>query len=177
MATPDARGGTGGGGLPVDDVDAIVAAWARERPDLDLAPLEVLSRVSRIARRVDRVRSTAFAAHGLDTWEFDVLAALRRAGDPYELSPGELVRVTMVTSGTMTTRVDRLLGRGLVERHPSPNDRRGILVRLTPAGSRAVDAAMIDLVAAERTLVADLPERTRAELVDGLRAVLTRLEA
>ena len=80
-----------------DEVDRLVAAWARERPDLDVRPLEVLSRVTRLARHVDRARGTAFAAHDLDGWEFDVLAALRRAGRPYMLSPGALVAQTLVT--------------------------------------------------------------------------------
>ena len=102
--------------MPADDVDRIVSAWRRERPDLDVTPLEVLSRVSRLARRLDRVRGTAFAQKGLDGWEFDVLSALRRAGTPYELSPGQLVTETLVTSGTMTNRVDRLVARGWVER-------------------------------------------------------------
>src|SRR6188768_2395005 len=87
-----------------DEVDRLVAAWARERPDLDVRPLEVLSRVTRLARHLDRARSTAFEAHQLEVWEFDVLAALRRAGRPYVLSPGQLLAQTMVTSGTMTNR-------------------------------------------------------------------------
>src|SRR5689334_20098722 len=114
-----------------DEVDRIVEAWRHERPDLDVAPLEVLSRVSRLARHLDRARSAAFTEHALESWEFDVLSALRRAGDPYELSPGQLVTQTLVTSGTMTNRVDRLTARGLVQRLPDPRDRRGVLVRLT----------------------------------------------
>src|SRR5215208_7138704 len=87
---------------PVDDVDRIVAAWRRERPDLDVSPLEILSRVSRLARRLDLARGAAFADHQLEGWEFDVLSALRRAGRPYELSPGQLVHQTLVTKGTIT---------------------------------------------------------------------------
>ena len=124
-----------------DEVERLVAAWSRERPDLDVSPLEVLSRVTRLARHLDRARRTAFAEHGLDVWEFDVLAALRRAGQPYVLSPGQLVTSTMVTSGTMTNRIDRLADRQLVERMPDPADRRGVHVRLTPAGKSRVDAA------------------------------------
>src|SRR6478609_1343015 len=124
-----------------DEVDRIVVAWQRERPDLDVAPLEVLSRVSRLARHLDRARSAAFAEHGLESWEFDVLSALRRAGAPYELSPGQLVTQTLVTSGTMTNRVDRLTARELVQRLPDPRDRRGVIVRLTPAGRATVDDA------------------------------------
>ncbi|NED86915.1 MarR family transcriptional regulator, partial [Streptomyces sp. SID11233] len=84
------------------------AAWRRERPDLDVEPLEVLSRVSRLARHLDRARRLAFAELHLETWEFDVLTALRRAGQPYQLSPGQLLTQTLVTSGTMTNRIDRL---------------------------------------------------------------------
>src|SRR3954447_3193731 len=94
-----------------DEVDELVEAWHRERADLDLAPVEVFSRVSRLARLLDNSRRAAFTAHRIETWEFDVLAALRRAGKPYQLTPGALLRQTMVTSGTMTNRVDRLAGR------------------------------------------------------------------
>ena len=117
-----------------DEVDRLVEAWQRERPDLDVAPLGVLSRVTRLARHLDRARRQAFAEHTLETWEFDVLAALRRAGRPYELSPGVLLTQTLVTSGTMTNRIDRLEARGLVDRRPDPDDRRGVLVRLTDDG-------------------------------------------
>ena len=99
-----------------DEVDRLVEAWRRERPDLDLGPMEVLSRVSRLSHHLDRARRQAFADHDIENWEFDVLAALRRAGAPYELSPGRLLRETLVTSGTMTNRVDRLVARGFVTR-------------------------------------------------------------
>ena len=118
----------------VDEVDRITAAWQRERPDLDVSPLQVLSRVSRLARHLDLARRQAFAAHDLETWEFDVLAALRRAGAPYSLSPGQLGTETLVTSGTMTNRIDRLEDRGLVRREPDPSDRRGVRVVLTDEG-------------------------------------------
>ena len=135
-----------------DEVDELVEAWARERGDLDLAPVEVFSRISRLARHLDLARRDAFSAFDIEPWEFDVLAALRRAGSPYELSPGRLLRETMVTSGTMTNRVDRLTARGFVERYPDPDDRRGVLVQLTPEGKRAVDAAFEALLAAEHEL-------------------------
>lgn len=162
--------------MPEDDVDRIVSAWRRERPELDVTPLEILSRVSRLARRLDLARGAAFAEHGLDGWEFDVLSALRRAGAPYELSPGQLVAETLVTSGTMTNRVDRLLTRGYVERHPAPTDRRGVIVRLTPEGMRAVDAALDDLLTHERDLLSDLPRADRGSLAGQLRALLVSLE-
>ena len=106
----------------MDDVDGIVEAWNRERPDLDVRPLSVLSRVTRLARHLDQVRTSAFAQHDLEGWEFDVLAALRRSGTPYALSPGQLATQTMVTSGTMTNRIDRLEGRTFVQRQPDPTD-------------------------------------------------------
>ncbi len=157
--------------VPDDEVDRIVAAWQRERPDLDVAPLEVLSRVSRLARHLDRARAAAFAERGLESWEFDVLSALRRAGVPYELSPGQLVTQTLVTSGTMTNRVDRLTARGLVERLPDPRDRRGVIVRLTRTGRRTVDDAFAGLLAREHDLLAELPADDR----DALAALLRRL--
>src|SRR4051812_18079949 len=146
-----------------DEVDALVQAWRRERDDLDLAPVEVFSRISRLARLLDLARRDAFTAHEIETWEFDVLAALRRAGEPYQLSPGQLLRETMVTSGTMTNRIDRLTERDLVERSPDPDDRRGVLVGLTAAGKRAVDGAFESLLTSERDLLAELSGGERRE--------------
>jgi DNA-binding MarR family transcriptional regulator len=160
-----------------DEVDDLVAAWQAERPDLDVKPLQVLSRVSRLARHLDRARRTAFADHGLEPWEFDVLAALRRQGPPYELSPGALLRTTLVTSGTMTNRVDRLEQAGLVRRRPDPEDKRGVLVTLTPAGQTRVDAALDDLLESEQALLASLPEDSHQTLADLLRILLAPLDA
>lgn len=150
-------------GQGVDEVDRIVAAWRRERPDLDVTPLEVLSRVSRLSRHLDLARRRAFAGRGLEAWEFDVLSALRRAGDPYQLTPTALVRQTLVTSGTMTNRISRLVQRGLVDRSSSPIDARSVQVRLTAAGRGVVDAAMAELIAGEREILAalDPPEQER----------------
>ncbi|NHN55662.1 MarR family transcriptional regulator [Calidifontibacter sp. DB0510] len=159
-----------------DEVDLIVEAWHRERPDLDVAPMHVLSRISRLARQFDRTRGTTFAAHDLESWEFDVLSALRREGRPYELSPGALGQATLVTSGTMTNRVDRLAQRGYVERRPAPTDRRGVLVRLTAKGRTVVDAAMADLLDHERALLDGLPAAERDALAIALRQLLTAVE-
>jgi DNA-binding MarR family transcriptional regulator len=156
-----------------DEVDELSEAWARERPDLDLAPVAVFSRISRLSRHLDLARRAAFASHRIESWEFDVLAALRRAGAPYELSPGRLMRQTLVTSGTMTNRVDRLAARGFVERFPDPSDRRGVIVRLTPEGRETVDAAFEELLAAEAALLADLPDDDRDRLAHLLRRLLT----
>ena len=153
----------------IDEVDVLVEAWRRERPDLDVAPLGVLSRVSRLARHLDLARREAFAAHDLEPWEFDVLAALRREGAPYTLSPGRLLQVTLVTSGTMTNRIDRLAAKGLVARVPDPNDGRGVQVVLTDAGRGRVDDALTDLLAHEREILSALPAVDRDELADLLR--------
>jgi DNA-binding MarR family transcriptional regulator len=164
-------------GIPArDEVDRIVEAWRRERPDLDVAPLAVLSRVTRLARHLDRVRSAAFTRHGLEGWEFDVLAALRRSGPPYQLSPGQLVAQTMVTSGTMTNRIDRLAGRLLVRRLPDPADGRGVMVRLEPGGQELVDAALADLLTVERDLLEALEAGDRTTLADLLRRLTTRFD-
>jgi DNA-binding MarR family transcriptional regulator len=165
------------GGPMQDEVDRLVSAWGRERPDLDVRPLEVLSRVTRLARYVDRARGTAFAAHGLDGWEFDVLAALRRAGKPYMLSPGLLVAQTLVTSGTMTNRIDRLESRGLVTRLPDPTDRRGVRVRLTTRGKEAVDSALADLLEREQELLATLTPRQQDQLSSLLRTLVVPFES
>ena len=161
---------------PTDEVDRIVDAWRRERPDLDIAPLAILSRVLRLARHLDLARGSAFAEHDLEGWGFDVLSALRREGPPYELSPGQLVAQTLVTSGTMTNRVDRLAARGLVSRGPDPSDRRGVKVRLTTAGRAVVDAAMADLLDRERILLNKLPAPERDHLAELLRGLLSPFE-
>lgn len=155
-----------------DEVDEIVAGWRRERPDLDVAPLEVLSRVSRLAAVLDERRAAAFVEHGLQAHEFDVLAALRRSGDPFELTAGELSGLTHVTSGTMTSRLDRLVARRFVTRHPDPDDGRLVRVRLTATGRRHLDAALTALVATERDLLAALPEGERPALIAALRDLL-----
>jgi DNA-binding MarR family transcriptional regulator len=157
-----------------DEVDDLSDDWARERPDLDLSPVAVFSRLGRLSRHLDLARRDAFTRHGIESWEFDVLAALRRAGTPYELSPGRLLRETLVTSGTMTNRVDRLAARGFVERNPDPEDRRGVLVRLTPEGKQAVDGAFGALLEAEARFLVELSESDQQQLADLLRRLLVR---
>ncbi|MGN6679369.1 MAG: MarR family winged helix-turn-helix transcriptional regulator [Streptosporangiaceae bacterium] len=156
-----------------DEVDELVAGWRAERPDLDLEPLQVLSRVSRLARHLDRARRTAFAAYGLETWEFDVLSALRRQGEPYQLSPGALLRATLVTSGTMTNRIDRMAASGLVRRLPDPQDKRGVLVQLTDRGLSVADAALTALLEQERGLLTGLDASERDQLASLLRLLLS----
>ena len=155
-----------------DSVDDIVAAWRRERPDLDVTPLEVLSRVSRLARHLDLARREAFARHGLEAGEFDVPAALRRSGTPYEMSPGELGTATLVSSGTTTNRLDRLESAGLILRRPDPNDRRGVRVCLTEIGRTRVDDALTDLLHSERHLLAGLTRPDQTLLAEFLKTLV-----
>ena len=157
-----------------DEVDRLMAAWKRERPDLDLSPLAVLSRITRIARHLDIARRDAFA--DLETWGFDVLAALRRAGAPHQLSPGQLMQETMVTSGTMTNRLDRLEELQLITREQDPDDGRGSLVTLTKSGVRAVDAALEGLLENERELLGTLTAKDRELLADLLSKLVTELD-
>jgi DNA-binding MarR family transcriptional regulator len=152
-----------------DEVDRIVGAWERERPDLDFTPLQVLSRVARLSRHLDRARRTAFAASDLESWEFDVLSALRREGAPYQLSPKSLLQQTLVSSGTMTNRIDRLVQRGLVERRTDPNDGRGILVVMSSVGQERVDRAISQLLTAEAELLEALSPLDQERLAALLR--------
>ena len=156
----------------MDEVDEVMAAWHRERPDLATSPMAVWSRIHRLAALLDAARKRCFAEHGLDNWEFDVLAALRRAGEPYQLSPGQLLHQTHVTSGTMTNRVDRLCDRGLVTRHAAPSDGRSVVVGLTGAGRRAVDNALEALVELEESLLAGWSAGDRESLAAMLRRLL-----
>lgn len=155
-----------------DQVDRLVAAWRRERPGLDVEPLQVLSRVVRLARHLGLARKEAFERLGLPQWHFDVLTALRRAGPPYELTPGELMAETLVSSGTMTHRIDGLEAKGLVSRQPDRADDRVVRVRITPAGRRAVDAALIQLLDRERKLLEPLSNTERDQLAGLLRRML-----
>lgn len=159
-----------------DEVDRIITAWQVERPDLDVTPLAILSRISRLDRHLDRVRRGVFTSNGLESWEFDVLSALRRAGQPYTLSPGALVTQTMVTSGTMTNRIDRMEEHGLVRRKPSPDDRRAVLVELTSSGLERVDSAFSDLLDIEHQVLAALKDSDQPALADMLRILTQQFE-
>lgn len=152
-----------------DEVDRIVSSWNRERPDLDFSPLEVLSRVGRLAKLLERARKNAFTKSKIEAWEFDVLAALRREGHPYQLSPKALLQQTLVSSGTMTNRIDRLVERDFVRRLVDPNDGRGVLVEMTAAGLTRVDAAITRLVDAEAVLLSSLSKAEQKKLAESLR--------
>ena len=161
----------------MDEVDRIVAAWRDVRPDIDVAPMEVLSRVTRLSRQLDRKRKAVFASHGLETWSFDVLSSLRRAGDPYQMSPSALTGELLVTSGTMTNRIDRLASAGWVSRQRDPADRRGILVGLTAAGRQKVDDALSDFLDLEAQMLRALDDDECASLADSLRHLVVSVEA
>jgi DNA-binding MarR family transcriptional regulator len=128
-------------------VDTILEQWRRERPDLDVGPMGLTGRLKRIGRHLSREMEKVFAAHGLNLASFDVLATLRRSGGPYRLSPGDLMANTMVTSGTVTHRVDQLVRAGYVERIKNPDDGRSVLIALTQQGLEVIDAAVTDHVA------------------------------
>ena len=163
------RSDNGGVSVSEDDVDRIVHAWRRERPDLDVTPLEVLSRVTRIAKYVENFRREAFRSSGLESFEFDVLAALRRAGDPYRMSPKNLIHETLVSSGALTHRLTKLEARGFITRRADPDDGRGVVVTLTPSGVHAVDAALSHLIHAERSLLSSLGTSEQRAVAEALR--------
>jgi DNA-binding MarR family transcriptional regulator len=163
--------------LPRDHVDAIVTQWRRERPDLDVRPLASFGRVLRLAQLADGELGRLLTGHGLQPGWFDVLAALRRAGTPYELTPGRLLEAMIVTSGGLTKRLDRMVEAGLVSRRPDPADRRGTLVRLTRKGRTTIDRALADHVANEGTLLAPLTAAEQRTLDGLLRRLLVALES
>lgn len=159
-----------------DEVDRILSDWAAARPDLDLGPLAIFSRMTRVTKHVDRARSRAFERSGLASWEFDVLAVLRRGGPPFRQSPKILVQETMVSSGTMTNRIDRMQKRGLVQRLTDPNDGRGVLVEMTEQGQTLVDAAMTRLTDAEERLLGAMPRSERERLATLLRKLAVSVD-
>jgi DNA-binding MarR family transcriptional regulator len=165
-------------GMPTtqrDAVDAIVEEWAAVRPEVDSSPIEVIGRISRLSRLVDRRLAENFARHGIEAWMYDVLATLRRGGAPYELTAGDLVDRTMVTTGAITNRIDRLLERGLVERFPGADDRRRVIVRLTAAGLDLVDEVVEGHLAVEREILSPLSDRQQQQLSGQLRSILLAL--
>ncbi len=158
-----------------DAVDRITSQWRAVRPDLDLSPVEVIGRISRLSRLVERRLAESFARYGIEAWMYDVLATLRRSGAPHELSAGELLGQTMVTTGAMTNRIDRLEQRGLVTRSTAADDRRKVLVRLTPEGLALVDEVVVGHLATERELLGALSERQQRDLAGLLRTALLGL--
>lgn len=152
------------------------AEWAAERPDLDTSPIEVVGRIGRVSRRLDAGMNAVLADHGLRRDTFDVLAALRRSGPPYELSPSDLYDRLMRSSGAVTNRLRRLEREGLVSRHPDPEDGRGLLVRLTARGRRAIDAATPPHLGNERRMLEALSTDEQRTLGQLLKTLLLSLE-
>jgi DNA-binding MarR family transcriptional regulator len=152
-----------------DGVDLILEQWRRERPDLDPAPIGVIGRISRLARELERELERVYREHGLEPGWHDVLATLRRHGAPYQLRPSEFSSTLMLTSSGTTKRLDRLEQAGLISRAPDPQDRRGVVITLTPAGLELIDAVMEAHLANERRLLDALSEPERKRLADLLR--------
>jgi DNA-binding MarR family transcriptional regulator len=162
--------------MGADAVDAMLEQWQRERPDLDVTATGILGRISRIAALVDQSMDRVFQPHGLTGGDFVLLAALRRSGKPYQLTPTELSRSMMVSSGGTTKRLDRLEVRGLIRRDPDPTDRRGTLVTLTNAGLGTIDTVASEHVQNEKRLLATLSLKQRNTLAQLLRELLLALE-
>lgn len=160
-----------------DAVDVILDQWAAERPDVDVSAIAVIGRISRLEKKLAVELARVFATHGLEGWEYDVLATLRRAGSPFELTVGELLDSMMLASGTISHRIDRLEGRGLVERRADASDKRVVRVRLTRAGRTLVDRAVVDHAANETRLLSGLSAREREQLAGLLRRLYVTLDA
>ena len=159
-----------------DHVDELLAQWRRERPDLDVAPLGVYGRLFRVVQLSDNELAKGLARYGLQQGWFDLLAALRRAGGPYELNPTSLMRATLLSSSGMTKRLDRMEEAGLIERRPDPNDRRGTLVRLTRRGKNVIDRAVETHVGNEERLLGVLTAAERRTIDRVLKRMLIELE-
>lgn len=158
-----------------DRIDRILAQWNRERPDLDTKAMGLIGRIQRAAAALRPRLDDTHGLSGLQGESFDVLASLRRSGRPYQLSPTQLYREMMLTSGAMTNRIDRLEEAGLVSRRPDPHDRRGTLVRLSAKGKTLIDAATTEHVVNEERLLAGLSEREQQQLTELLRKLLLSL--
>ena len=159
-----------------DAVDHIVAQWQREMPGLESGNMVLFGRLKRCTALLQARLETVFAEHGLNAASFDVLATLRRAGKPYRLTPTALFESLMVTSGTMTNRLQRLEEKGLIRRLPNPEDARSQLVQLTPQGKALIEQAVVPHVENEGTVLDQLPPRTRQQLEDGLKTLMRVLE-
>ncbi|WP_346016686.1 MarR family transcriptional regulator [Chroococcidiopsis sp. CCMEE 29] len=162
--------------MNADPVDAILVQWQRERPDLDVSPMGIIGRMGRLAKHLERAIQETFSDFGLNVGEFDVLATLRRSGQPYQLSPTQLFNTLMVSSGTMTHRIDRLEQAELVKRIPDPGDRRGMLIQLTNKGFNVIEKAVEAHVANEHHLLSVLEEAERKVLAQLLRKLLISFE-
>jgi len=163
-------------GTRVDHVDRVLEQWRQVRPDLDLTPVGVIARLGRVVEHIDASRNALLAEHGLNRPLWDVLASLRRQGPPYQLSPTDLYRELMRTSGAMTNRLGTLERAGLVDRVRDQTDGRGRLVRLTARGKQLVDEIAPAYLQHERRLLAALDSKRQAELASALRTLLRHFE-
>jgi DNA-binding MarR family transcriptional regulator len=161
---------------PQDHVDGILAQWRSERPDLNVAPLGLYGRLFRVVHLSDDALAKGLAPYGLQPGWFDLLAALRRAGAPYERNPTQLMRATLVSSSGMTKRLDRMEAAGMIERRPDPHDRRGTLIHLTRRGKSVIDRALETHVVNEAALLGALTAAERRTLDGLLKKVLVGLE-
>lgn len=155
-----------------DEVDQIVFAWENQRPDFDARPLSIFSRLLRLGRFVEQIRRVTFAEYGLETWEFEMLAALRRAGNPHQLTAGQLMAETLVTSGTITNRIDQMEKHGYVARSRDLKDRRVVYVKATRKGIKAVDQAMQALLCVQHQILENFTEIEEKNLCDGVKKLL-----
>ncbi|TCU26727.1 DNA-binding MarR family transcriptional regulator [Rhizobium azibense] len=160
----------------MDRVDKILSQWQRERPDLNVEAMGILGRLKRLSTHLGREVEQVLLQHGLSSSAFDVLATLRRSGKPYRLSPGDLLAMTMVSSGTMTNRIDQLEKSGFVERVLNPDDRRSVLIALTENGFAAVETAVGAHVANQQRLIEGLSDKDKAALDALLRKFLAKFE-
>ncbi|AJD39663.1 MarR family transcriptional regulator [Rhizobium sp. SEMIA 4085] len=160
----------------MDRVDKILSQWQCERPDLDVEAMGILGRLKRLTTHLGREVEQVLLQHGLSSSAFDVLATLRRSGKPYRLSPGDLLAMTMVSSGTMTNRIDQLEKAGFVERVLNPDDRRSVLIALTEDGFAAVESAVGAHVANQQRLIENLSDEDKAALDALLRKFLANFE-
>lgn len=155
--------------MDLDHVDRIMEQWRLARPDVDVSGMEIIGRIGRLERLIRPRLNEVFAEHDLESWEFDVLATLRRGGESSRLTAGQLLDSMMIASGTMTHRIDRLENRGLLRRVKDPSDGRVVLVTLTEQGLDKINAALEDHAANELRIVEALDESERDALVGLLR--------
>jgi DNA-binding MarR family transcriptional regulator len=159
-----------------DQVDLFIQQWSRERSDLDPSPLAIVGRVLMLAKWLEQSADRALARFGLSLWQFDVLAALRRSGAPFRLSPTRLMQLVTLTSGAMTNRIDRLEELGMVTREPDPKDRRGVLIRLTPKGQRLVDEVVAVRLEDARRNLAGFSRAEQKDLAGFLRKLMLTVQ-
>jgi DNA-binding MarR family transcriptional regulator len=160
-----------------DNVDQLLQQWSRERPGMDVSPLGIVVRIQVLSKFLQRRSTAALRKHDLKHWEYDVLSVLRRQGEPFELAATEIADAALLTSGAMTTRIDGLERRGLVQRRQSKEDRRSFLVRLTASGRKLVDAAIESRLQDASDTLDNIPLAERRRLADSLRELILGLEA